>query len=117
VSKRYNASVNEFKNNLFKSKSLTEFKKNWKYKLDYDVYSNDVFKSHIKEVSEILNIEYEIIENVIKIFLESYLKFMYGFMDLAYKKFDFRYFILIIKRGKNFNSLYKKDEDEKEEEN
>ena len=42
---------------------------------------------------------------------------MYGFMDLAYKKFDFRYFILIIKRGKNFNSLYKKDEDEKEEEN
>ena len=74
MSKRYNASVNEFKNNLFKSKSLTEFKKNWKYKLDYDVYSNDVFKSHIKEVSEILKCDKNLFRIVFKIYV-----WLYGF--------------------------------------
>jgi hypothetical protein len=113
--KRYNKPVNDKKNYRYKAKALAEFKNYWKDKLAYDVYDNEQFKQHLIEVSKSLNIDIDVIEKVIKLFLETYLKFMDGFMDVVYKKFDFKYFILIIKRGENFNSLFKENYDKEEE--
>lgn len=113
--KRYNKPVKDRKNNYFKQKALIEYKQHWKDKLEYDVYNNLDFKNHIMEVSRITKIDYEVIEIVVKKFLETYLKFMTGFMDLAYKKFNFHYFILIIKRGENFCSFYEQNLEEEKD--